>query len=370
MNNLEDELNEETKEPEEPTPLDRESILNPLNSKKKSYGVFGLILMAVAALLLLFLFNGKEKSKDGLQKDAVEFEPLSKREVVLPEAPLPLPKSTLSEDELAKRKQEEALKQTRLKSAIVVYGSSGGEKSNSVSVNESQADPSGKADGDPNSRFQQEVGNNSTPKAKASNLGSLDRIILEGKLLDAVLETAVNSDLPGMVRAIINHDVYAESGENILIPRGSRLVGQYNSQVAKGQSRVFIVWTRVIRPDGIEVALNSGATDPLGRAGIGGSINHHFWQIFGASTLLSIVGGGTANAGVNTSDAYNSASAYRQQVAQGFQNSSSSLLDGYINIPPTIEIKQGTPIKVFVARDLDFSEALASASTGFPVMIP
>src|SRR5262249_25537642 len=138
---------------------------------------------------------------------------------------------------------------------------------------------------------------------------------------------------------------YAESGSQILLPKGSRLTGQYNSQVAKGQSRVFIVWTRVVRPDGTQVALNSGGTDTLGRAGVSGSVNHHFWQIFGASTLLSLIGGATENVGVNPNDQNNSASAYRQQLAEGFQNNASGLLGGYINIPPTIEIKQGTPIK-------------------------
>lgn len=376
MNQNNDEFDDERSPPEEPNPLDRESILNPQGFRKKNFGVFGLVLMGAAALLLIFLFNGKDKSKDGLQKEAVDFEPASKRQVILPEAPpAPPPAPSLpSEDDLAKRKQEEALRLARLKSAIVVFGSqnsnSGPGRATVVPQSETSSDPLGGGSSDPNARFQQEVGNQVVSKVKASKLGALDKIILEGKLIDAVLETAIHSDLPGMVRAIVSRDVYAESGDRILIPRGSRLTGQYNSQVTKGQSRVFIVWTRAIGPDGIEVALNSGGTDPLGRAGIGGSVNHHFWQIFGASTLLSIIGAGTANVGVGASDQYNSASAYRQQLAEGFQNSSASLLEGYINIPPTIEVKQGTQIKIFVARDLDFTEAFASISKIPQVMLP
>lgn len=376
MNEHQDEFDDKHRPPEEQSPLDRESILNPQGFRKKNFGVFGLILMGAAALLLIFLFNGRDKSKDGLQKEAVEFEPASKRQIIFPEAPPapPPPQNMPSEDDLAKRKQEEALRLARLKSAIVVFGSqnsmSGSGRTAAVPQSEISSDPLGGGSSDPNSRFQQDVGNQTVPKVKASKLGSLDQVILEGKLIDAVLETAIHSDLPGMVRAIVSRDVYAEAGDRVLIPRGSRLTGQYNSQVAKGQSRVFIVWTRAIRPDGIEVALNSGGTDPLGRAGIGGSVNHHFWQIFGASTLLSIIGAGTANAGVSASDQNNSASSYRQQLAQGFQNSSSSLLEGYINIPPTIEVKQGTQIKIFVARDLDFSEAFASVSKTLQVMLP
>lgn len=162
----------------------------------------------------------------------------------------------------------------------------------------------------------------------------------------------------------MNHDVYAESGNQVLIPRGSRLVGQYNSAIRKGQARVFVVWNRLIRPDGIEIAINSGGTDPLGQAGVAGHVNNHFWKIFGTSTLLSIIGAGSANLGVTPSDQYNSTSAYREQIAQSFQNSSSKILEQYADIPPTITIKQGTPIKVFVAKDLDFTEALASRYPG------
>jgi type IV secretion system protein VirB10 len=357
--------------------LDRESILNPLDSKKKNFGVFGLILMGAAALLLIFLFNGKEKPKGGLDKEAVEFEPASKRQIVIPESPpaLPLPMAPKgpSEEELARLKKEEALRQARLKSAIVVYGNrSNGPapKSDSLSDGGGKTDSPGDGGGNSNSRFQEEAGAKVTPRAKASNLGSIDQMILQGKLIDAVLETAIQSDLPGMVRAIISHDVFAESGNRILIPRGSRLVGQYNSEVSKGQSRVFVVWTRAILPDGVEVALNSGGTDPLGRAGMSGNVNRHSFQIFGNSLLLSIIGAGAANAGVSTSDQYNSIASYRQQAAQSFQNTASQVLQDSINIPPTITVKQGTLIKVLVAQDLDFSEAFAFASKKASVILP
>ena len=118
----------------------------------------------------------------------------------------------------------------------------------------------------------------------------------------------------------------------------------------------------MVRPDGIEVALNSGGTDALGQAGFAGKVNRHFWSIFGNSLLLSILGGAAANAGVQTTDSFNSMSAYRQQAAEALQNSSGQVLQDSLHIPPTITIKQGSLVKVFVAQDLDFSEALGSVA--------
>ena len=97
-------------------------------------------------------------------------------------------------------------------------------------------------------------------ESRSTTLGDREFIIAQGKLIDAVLETAVNTDQPGMLRALVSNDIYGDSGRTILLPRGSRLIGQYNSDVARGQSRVFVIWQRVIRPDGIDVQLDSGGT--------------------------------------------------------------------------------------------------------------
>lgn len=367
-----DKWEEENPSPEEPQPLNRESILQTPAMKQKKFGIFGFILMGAAAIVLLFFFNGKDKPKDGLQKEAVEFEPAAKRIVTVPEAPIvPIIKDRgPSEADLAKAAQEEAMRQARLKSSIVVYGSHSDKAANSGES--SKLDSSGIQTGNsnPNSRFQDNLTTSTTPNSKASSLSNLSQTILQGKFIDAVLETAIHSDLPGMIRAMVSHDVYAESGESVLIPKGSRLVGQYNSELVKGQSRIFVVWNRLVRPDGIEVALGSGGTDSLGRAGLTGKVNNHFWKIFGNSLLLSIIGAGTANGGVSTTDPYNSTAAYRQQAAEAFQSSSARVLQDAINIPPTITIKQGILIKVLVARDLDFSEALGSSNQSGLVMLP
>jgi type IV secretion system protein VirB10 len=215
---------------------------------------------------------------------------------------------------------------------------------------------------DPNTRFQRQLGKSSAPTSVATQTPDRDFLILQGKFIDAVAETAINSDLPGQIRALVSHDIYAERGRRIMLPRGTRLLGEYNTAITKGQERLFVVWTRAIRPDGIDIALLSGGSDSLGRAGLSGEVDTHFWTIFGTSALLSVIGVGTATAGVNSGqDQLNSAAIYRAEIAESFNRSASRVLDKYLDIKPTIRIAHGEKLKVFVARDLDFTTALGAA---------
>jgi type IV secretion system protein VirB10 len=122
-------------------------------------------------------------------------------------------------------------------------------------------------------------------------MSSLNRLVPQGAVLGAVMETALNSDQPGFARALTQRDVYSFDGSAILIPAGSRLIGQYKSGVAQGASRLFVLWTRMIRPDGVSIDLASPATDDLGRGGIGGKVNRHYLQRFGGAILTSVLSG-------------------------------------------------------------------------------
>jgi len=183
--------------------------------------------------------------------------------------------------------------------------------------------------------------------------------IMAGEFIHAVLETAINSDLPGMVRAVISRPVYSYTGERIIIPAGSRLMGQYSSSMLQGQSRVMVIWNRVVLPNGIAVQLNSPGTDSLGIAGQGAdSINRHFLARFGQSVLLSLLGAASATAGVDTSNPYNSVAQYRSAISQSFQQSAQKSLQNSLPIKPTLHIYQGANINVFVAHDLSFFNVL------------
>ena len=198
-------------------------------------------------------------------------------------------------------------------------------------------------------QFAARVGDSENAPATATHIGNLGATVIEGTLIAGVLETAINSDLPGFTRAIVSEDVRSFDGAEVLIPRGSRLIGQYRSGLAIGESRAFVVWTRLILPDGVAISLASPVTDSLGRAGLGGKVDRHFLQRFGSAILLSIIGAGAeiiaAESGGGQVIITSSAQAYG--VAQ-------TALQSSINIPPTIRIAQGAPIRIFVARDLIF----------------
>ncbi len=184
---------------------------------------------------------------------------------------------------------------------------------------------------------------------RARRMGNQGYTVVQGAVIPAVLETAVNSDLPGYVRAVVSRDVRSFDGANVLVPRGSRLVGQYRSGVALGQSRAFVIWTRLIRPDGVGVELAAPGTDALGRGGLEGRVDRHFLQRFGGAILLSLITAG-AQIAANDSDT---------QViiasTQGAGDAAATALQSDLSISPTVKVPQGAPIRIFVTRDLDFS---------------
>lgn len=209
--------------------------------------------------------------------------------------------------------------------------------------------------------------------AHATVIGrNLNYIIAQGKIIEAVLETGINTDLPGMLRAIVSRDIYAESGNNVLIPKGSRLIGDYESNIKRGQGRVLIVWSRLIRPDGIDIAIDSPGTDKLGRAGIDGLIDNHYYEIFGNSILLSLIQTGiaiaaedstssggissTTNTDGSTTTTGNTSDLAIQGAVQDIGNIATTIANDFLETQPTIIVHQGSRINVFVNRDLHFPE--------------
>ena len=180
--------------------------------------------------------------------------------------------------------------------------------------------------------------------AKATRMKNPGQTVSQGTLIPAVLETAINSDLPGYVRAVVSSDIKSFDGSRILVPRSSRLIGQYKSGVANGQTRAYVMWTRLIRPDGVSVALASPAVDATGQTGLTGTVDSHFMKRFGSSLLLSIVG--TASTLGSGGSAL---------IVSGGQSAASVAAQQNGAIPPTIKVRQGQPIRVFTAKDLDFS---------------
>jgi type IV secretory pathway VirB10-like protein len=185
--------------------------------------------------------------------------------------------------------------------------------------------------------------------ARAGRLGNMAYTVAEGTVVTGTLETAIDSDLPGHVRAVVSRNISSFDGSRILIPKSSRLVGQYQSNLAIGQKRTFIIWERLIRPDGVSISLEAPGTDSLGRAGVTGKVDSHFMRRFGSALLLSVIdaGGRALSSGSNSVIIAGSASSTANTAASTLQND--------INIPPTIKVGQGTAIRILLNRDLDFS---------------
>ena len=183
---------------------------------------------------------------------------------------------------------------------------------------------------------------------RATLIRNRSSIIPQGAIIAAVLETPLNSDRPGLARALISQDVRSFDGSRVLIPRGSRIIGEFKADASAGLSRVLVTWTRLIRPDGVAIRIGSPVTDSLGGAGAPGTVNTHFLRNFANAVLQSAL-----TVGVNVaSQLPNNGSVYvgvPGQIAQTGQQ----LLPA-ANRAPTVKVKEGAQIAVFVAHDLDF----------------
>ena len=202
-----------------------------------------------------------------------------------------------------------------------------------------------------------------TPAVAASVLPTRRFLLPKGAFIDCTLETAIDSTLPGMTTCITATDTFSADGTVVLLERGTKLVGETRGEVSQGAARVFVLWTEARTATGVVVPLSSPATDELGRSGLPGEVNRHFWDRFGAAILLTVINGAVQGA-VNRE---NSSGSVVVSPA-GSTDIMTELLRGTIAIPPTVTKAQGDRIQVFVARDVDFRPVyalrLAQAAAG------
>ena len=185
---------------------------------------------------------------------------------------------------------------------------------------------------------------------KAQVLATRRFIIPKGNFLDCTLETAINSELPGLTTCVTAFDIFGADGKVVLIERGSKLVGETRGQTSQGMSRLFILWSEVRTPSGVVVQLDSPGTDELGRAGVTGTVDNHFWARFGAAILLTVIDGALQGV-IQNQESKGSTVVLNPQ---GGQQVVDDILRNSVNIPPTINVNQGTRVQVIVAKDVDF----------------
>ena len=204
---------------------------------------------------------------------------------------------------------------------------------------------------------------------KPTFIRNRENVVGQGKIINAVLETAIDTGIEGSVRAIVTRDVYGESGSKVLISRGSRLYGAYSTTKIKGNNRISINWTRLLRSDGISIAINSTASDQFGRAGIEGIVDNRVGATISNTLLSSILGiagvvatdkltdgqTSTTTTDPQTGTSTVTQSAINQAVSNIANNITGSIQNatsGYFDTNVRVNVPQGTRITILVNQDI------------------
>lgn len=189
-----------------------------------------------------------------------------------------------------------------------------------------------------------------TPAVRAQVLPTQRLLLPKGAFIDCTLETAIDSSLPGMTTCVMATDAFSTDASVVLLERGTKLVGETRGQVRAGSARIFVLWTEARTSKGVVVPLASPGTDELGRAGLPGKVNRHFFERFGAAILISVIDGAVQAAVESQRESGDSVVVSPSRSSDVM----AEVLKSTIAIPPTVTKPQGDRIQVLVARDLDF----------------
>jgi type IV secretion system protein VirB10 len=176
--------------------------------------------------------------------------------------------------------------------------------------------------------------------------------LFEGAFVETVLTNRLDGSFSGPVNCLVTTDVYSHDLQHLLIPRGTRVLGEVKRNDNLGQQRLAVSFHRLIMPDGYSVSLDQfTGLNQIGETGLRDKVNHHYTQIFGVSLAIGAIAG---LASINTSSGYDTSStdAYRQGVTSSLSQSSLRILDRFMNVLPTFTIREGTRVKVILTDDL------------------
>ena len=176
-------------------------------------------------------------------------------------------------------------------------------------------------------------------------------VLQAGSVIPAALITGIRSDLPGLITAQVTQNVYdSPSGRYLLLPQGSRLIGEYDNGVGFGQRRILLVWNRIILPDGRSIVLERlPGTDSAGYAGLEDGVNHHWGGLLRAAGLATLLNIGTE---LSADEDDPVARAISEGVQDTIGNAGQGIVSRQLDVPPTLTIRQGFPVRVIVTRDL------------------
>lgn len=189
------------------------------------------------------------------------------------------------------------------------------------------------------------------PVSQASRIALPSATVPQGTIVQASLETAIDSSLPGVIRAVVSEDVHSLDGSSVLIPAGSKLFGEYDAGIELGQRRILIAWTRVLTPSNRSISIASYGADDLGRSGTDGTVDTRFWTRFGNAAAISIIGGGAA--AIEDRAPSNATGDTASDVAGSVDSEASSAIGQAFSIAPRIYVRQGSSVSVILDRDLE-----------------
>lgn len=255
------------------------------------------------------------------------------------------------EEELARRRQEaDMLNEAQIHSDMVALRSSMGMGFEAGTAAPAPGASGHAATGDDAFR---RAGAKAAEVRQAEVIADPAHTVMQGTLIEAALETAISTDLAGNVSAIVSHDVWSFDMSRVLIPRGSRLFGRYDSEVDAGQRRVLIAWDRLVTTDGQSVTLAAYGTDRIGRSGLPGTVRNHFLQRFGTAALISLIGA-VPTLAADKYAANEVASDTAENVGTDLGEAVNTVMADYLSIPPTISVNQGAVVMIRVDADLAF----------------
>ncbi|MDT8068978.1 MAG: TrbI/VirB10 family protein [Terriglobia bacterium] len=190
------------------------------------------------------------------------------------------------------------------------------------------------------------------PEVSVNSAYGQPYVLFEGTTIDTALVNRLDGEFSGPVKVMVTNPVYSQDRQHVLIPEGTFILGDVQKVSGFGQKRLAIVFHRMLMPDGYSVDLDQfHGLDQVGETGPKDKVNNHYLEVFGASIALGIISG-TAEASTNGGYNQSGSDMYRQGVASSLSQESAHVLDRFINVPPTLTIREGHRIKVYLTQDL------------------
>jgi type IV secretion system protein VirB10 len=245
--------------------------------------------------------------------------------------------------------QAEMLREAARRSSLIAYGGERESGGGGIRIGDSGAAPSnGRGSAPPPTALDTLRQASAIGQAQARALPDRNFLITAGSFIPCVLQSAMDSSQPGYVSCIVPRNVYSENGRVVLMEKGTKIVGEYQGGLNRGQYRLFVLWTRAVTPRGIAIDVGSPATDSLGRGGVDGRVNNFFWQRFGTALLFSLV----EDAATVGAEAVGNSASNTTRVPS---DAASTILQQNGQIKPVLRKNQGEDVGITVAQDFDFS---------------